>query len=164
MIALSKHRSNLPTPVYPRPIVREDTPEQQAEAFARARRRALHLQLHDLFAYTDNPSEDTFGGKMNLPPEKSDSSTGCSLTHPFVSWLETHELPDVTETKRRRRLFTALARLAHEREDLSMVVVEHSRTHTSLNELAKRWRVSNHATTEGFAEGLDLMLVWLGSE
>jgi hypothetical protein len=134
---------------------------QQADAHARARRRALHYQLHDLFGLVTQQTEETFSGKMNLPPEKSESVTGCSLTAPFVSWLETHQIPDPIEHRRRRQLASALDRLARERPDLSLIVVEHSSTHTSLTKLAERWHVGTRATTEGYADALDLMLDWL---
>jgi hypothetical protein len=161
LIVADNRRDALSPRLYPRPVRHEPTEQQQRDSFARARRRALHLQLHDLYRYAEAATEDTFSGKMNLPPERSESETGCSLTVPFVGWLDTHELSDPTETRRRRQLFTALARLVHERPDLSLIVVEHSRTHTSLTELARRWHVGTRTTTEGFAEGLDLMLGWL---
>lgn len=150
--------------VYPRPIVREDTPEQMQADLARAHRKAIHWQLHELFALADAVLEETFGGKMNLPPERSESETGCSLTQPFLVWLETHELPDPTEARRRRQLWQAFQRLQRERPDICLIVETHARTHASLTGLASRWRVGNKTVIEGYAAGLDLMLGWLGPD
>lgn len=149
-------------PLRPRPVIYSPTLEQQQADFARARRKALHAQLHDLFLSGEPCTEDVFGGKMNLPPERSESETGCSLTHPFVSWLETHEVPDQSDARHRRLLFAALSRLAHERPDISLVIVEHSRSHTPLRKLAERWHRGTDKIGQEFAEGLNLILEWLG--
>lgn len=149
-------------PLRPRTIHHEPTLEQQRQTFARARRRALEWRLHDLFLPYASATEDVYGGKMNLPPERSDSETGCSLTHPFVEWLGNHALRDSLEDRRRRELWTALHRLAREREDLATVVVEHARTHARYSALATRWGVAPGTVSQAHAEGLDLLLGWLG--
>lgn len=148
-------------PLRPRRITYEPTPQQQEEAFARARRRALHFELHDLFSQSTVATEDTFGGRMNLPPEKSESVTGCELTRQFVGWLETHEIPDGTDHARRRALFAALHRLDGCRPDLCMIVVEHSRTHCSWGQLAQRWGTDRNAVSKEYNEGLSLLMSYL---
>jgi len=139
----------------------ELTVQEQTDTFARARRRALHLSLHDLYALVEAVVEETFSGKMTLPPELSESEIGCSLTHPFLGWLETHKLPDPTEARRQRLLWSALGRLKVTRPDLHLIVETHSQTHTSLRRLAERWHVGAQKVGEDYAEGLDSLLEYL---
>ena len=120
MLTLTPH-----PPLRPRTVPYEPTLEQQQQAYARAERRALHWQLHTLFL-TETP-ESAFDGKMNLPPERSESEIGCEFTSAFVGWLMTHTIPEHAEMQRRRVLFAILQRLAREQPDLSLIVLEHSR-------------------------------------
>lgn len=157
MLTLTPH-----PPLRPRTVPYEPTLEQQQQAYARAERRALHWQLHNLFL-TETP-ESAFDGKMNLPPERSESEIGCELTSAFVGWLMTHTIPEHAEMQRRRVLFAILQRLAREQPDLSLIVLEHSRTHAPFRVLAKRFGIGNDLVSAGYAEALTLMLKWLAQK